>query len=220
MLLWDGVLGQVRGWGHMSALHTSALPEVGLPGLRLGGASCLSAGVMSLAMEPAEALACWWQFQPFPSAALGCGCPCIPLPCRELELFPLWSGKSKLTPAAFPSSRRAKMEPGSTKQQWSAEARESEHRKRKWRESFSSPTSEHLAANSVHTADGTPGMTACLHPAWCGRAGHSSTRAAPQLPSACWSPRLPGALPDPPSSADLPAGLLATHGESGLVVPG
>lgn len=52
-------------------------------------------------------------------------------------------------------------------------ASESEHRKRKRRESLSSPASEQPAANGIHTTDSTPGMTLCTCPtsgAWQGRA--------------------------------------------------
>ena len=69
----------------MRALRTSVLPDVGLPRLR-PGASPLSAGAMSLAMEPAEAPACWGWFRSSPRVALGCGCPFVPLPCGELRL--------------------------------------------------------------------------------------------------------------------------------------
>lgn len=100
------------------------------------------------------------------------------------------------------------MEPWRTKQQRSVEAGagESEHRKRKWRESLSSPALEQPAANGVHAADGTPGMTVCLHPAWC-LAGESWLLVCPHspsehwcpVPSARWSPELPdgACLPDP-----------------------
>lgn len=40
-------------------------------------------------MERAEVQACWGSFLPYPSTALGCGCPCVPLPCRELKIPPL-----------------------------------------------------------------------------------------------------------------------------------
>ncbi|XP_010566384.1 PREDICTED: ubiquitin carboxyl-terminal hydrolase 36 [Haliaeetus leucocephalus] len=56
------------------------------------------------------------------------------------------------------SSRRAETEPSRKKQRWSVEAGagESEHRKRKWRESLSSPALEQPAANSVYATNGTP----------------------------------------------------------------
>ncbi|XP_051491017.1 ubiquitin carboxyl-terminal hydrolase 36 isoform X2 [Apus apus] len=56
------------------------------------------------------------------------------------------------------SSRRTEKEPWRPKQQRSLEAGagDSEHRKRKQRENPSSPAWEHPAANSVHSAGGTP----------------------------------------------------------------
>ncbi|XP_074900225.1 ubiquitin carboxyl-terminal hydrolase 36 isoform X4 [Buteo buteo] len=56
------------------------------------------------------------------------------------------------------SSRRAEMEPSRKKQRWSVEAGagKSEHRKRKRRESLSSPALEQPAANGVYATNGTP----------------------------------------------------------------
>ncbi|XP_075575743.1 ubiquitin carboxyl-terminal hydrolase 36 [Pelecanus crispus] len=72
------------------------------------------------------------------------------------------------------SSRRAETEPWMTKQQRSVEAGagESEHRKRKRRESLSSPVLERPAANGIHTADGTP-VAVC---AWDSQAGDTYRR--------------------------------------------
>ncbi|XP_075025383.1 ubiquitin carboxyl-terminal hydrolase 36 isoform X3 [Calonectris borealis] len=71
------------------------------------------------------------------------------------------------------SFRRAETGPWRTKQQWSVEAGagDSEHRKRKRRESLSSPASE-PAANGVHAADSTP-VAAC---AWDSQAGDGYRR--------------------------------------------
>ncbi|XP_064323232.1 ubiquitin carboxyl-terminal hydrolase 36 isoform X1 [Phalacrocorax carbo] len=67
------------------------------------------------------------------------------------------------------SSRRAEMEPQRTKQRWSVEAGagESEHRKRKQRESLSSPVLELPAANGIDAMDSTP-VAVC---AWDNQAG-------------------------------------------------
>ncbi|XP_068269291.1 ubiquitin carboxyl-terminal hydrolase 36 isoform X2 [Nyctibius grandis] len=78
------------------------------------------------------------------------------------------------------SSRRAESEPWGTKQQRSAEAAagESEHRKRKRRESLGSPAPERPAATGVPATDGTP-AAAC---AWDSQAGGGHRR-CPAAPS-------------------------------------
>ncbi|XP_059684129.1 ubiquitin carboxyl-terminal hydrolase 36 [Gavia stellata] len=72
------------------------------------------------------------------------------------------------------SSRSAETEPCRTKQRRSVEAGagESEHRKRKWRESLGSPASERLADNGISVADGTP-VAACT---WDSQAGDTCRR--------------------------------------------
>ncbi|KAM6376793.1 ubiquitin carboxyl-terminal hydrolase 36 isoform 2-T2 [Pluvialis apricaria] len=78
------------------------------------------------------------------------------------------------------SSRRTEMEPWQTKQRQSVEtgAGESEHRKRKRRESLSSPAVEQPAANGVHAADSTP-VAACA----CDSQAGEGCRCCPAAPS-------------------------------------
>lgn len=122
------------------------------------------------------------------------------------------------------------MEPSRKKQRWSVEAGagKSEHRKRKRRESLSSPALEQPAANGVYATNGTPGMTVCLHPAWC-LAGKSQLLGSPcspsehwcAVPGVCWSPQLPGGarLPDPCPWLTCPQAHVPLMRESCLVVP-
>ncbi|XP_074016336.1 ubiquitin carboxyl-terminal hydrolase 36 [Numenius arquata] len=77
------------------------------------------------------------------------------------------------------SSRRAETEPGRKKQRRNVEAGpgESEHRKRKRRESLSGPALEWPAANGVQAADSTP-VAACAEDSQAGD-GHRRSPAAP-----------------------------------------
>ncbi|XP_075031985.1 ubiquitin carboxyl-terminal hydrolase 36-like [Calonectris borealis] len=108
---------------------------------------------------------------------------------RHTQSHPQFAGHTYPTNATHPdstprpfgksSSRRAEREPWRTKQRRSVEAGagESEHCKRRRRESPSSPASE-PAASGVHTADGTP-VAAC---AWDSQAGDGYRR-CPAAPS-------------------------------------